>query len=58
MAHRELTLKALADDDFKDWDDDYLENRIAEFGPQLDGFAYARIVIISTPTGRQLMRED
>ncbi len=49
MTNRELTLKALNDDDLKDWDDEeYYENRVKQVGPALNKFEYARIVILSS----------
>lgn len=48
MAHRELTLKALGDTEFKDWtNEDYYSNRVIDKGVKLNNFEYARIVVMN-----------
>ena len=49
MAHKELTLKALGDEDFKDWsNDEYFENRANDSARgALNDFEYARIVVMN-----------
>lgn len=47
MAHRELTLKSLEEEDFKDWDtEEYYSNRVKDSKPFMNNFQYVRICIL------------
>jgi hypothetical protein len=47
MATRELTLKSLGEDDFKDWDSEiYYANRVEDPSEFLNSFEYVRICIM------------
>ena len=47
MGHRELTIKSLGEDDFKDWDsEEYYSNRVKDGTPFLNNFKYVRICIM------------